>query len=539
MTKKEIDRKLKKYFHRHLDRGCSNKQIVSHLSAHGFDQQYLENFGREVVSRKRIAHNLSLISIIFLVFVGILSTYNFNPDITGLAVLEPSISEGCCTDLCQQGTKKACSGNFIEGELCSSLPSCLIGCCIDVEGYCLGNYLQGNCQSNQGQFVSKQCFDINFCKFVTDKPIIEKEALERQKYSKKSKLSSNALRKGSFLTINHLVYDSREIVKVEAEIKNDNRTVDKIRLYDDGKHKDADAQDGVYGNLWDSSNADAFEKTTVYLLNIVITKEDGSIEQIDKTQNFGVLSNNKCFPIQRNFPVENRFKDIIFLAQSYDFNNNFLSFRQHVDYFISYTESVLPDEIKKFSISRIDTLNRAISFESIKTFTQEECSYYTGQDTIIIFDKNEKSCTSEEGIIKLNPNFFFKQSLQNFDLFNSIGDLCDHVITEDEFLDIINSSLTPPTVTFSVASGTTLDGNINISMSIEDNNYPDDYEVYLNGTLVGNGTVVSNNNVALPLTNLENGHYGLLVKTRNFVNVFSFSELILLDVNLPAKNETQ
>ena len=93
-------------------------------------------------------------------FILILALVENGPftSITGLVVNDDI---GCCQLTCQETVRDKCSSNFYPDEECNKLDQCNVGCCIDEEGYCLSNYLKGNCKN---MFVQKsECNQFPYC----------------------------------------------------------------------------------------------------------------------------------------------------------------------------------------------------------------------------------------------------------------------------------------------------------------------------------------------------------------------------------------
>src|SRR3989338_2035789 len=87
--------------------------------------------------------------------------FALKPSITGLAGAPVT---GCCDTICQETGASSCAGGFYPGSGCNAVPACEVGCCVDGEGYCLGNYLQSNCVRRGGNFVqSSECADTLLC----------------------------------------------------------------------------------------------------------------------------------------------------------------------------------------------------------------------------------------------------------------------------------------------------------------------------------------------------------------------------------------
>ena len=102
-----------------------------------------------------------VISIVGIIIAMLALGFALKPSITGLAGAPVT---GCCDTICQETGASSCAGGFYPGSGCNAVPACEVGCCVDGEGYCLGNYLQSNCVRRGGNFVqSSECADTLLC----------------------------------------------------------------------------------------------------------------------------------------------------------------------------------------------------------------------------------------------------------------------------------------------------------------------------------------------------------------------------------------
>ncbi|MBI2652354.1 hypothetical protein HYX00_02705, partial [Candidatus Woesearchaeota archaeon] len=171
LSKNKIDKKLRKYIKGHLSKGYSKHAVKHVLVKHGYDESYVNGLLKkhsELEFVKKYAIIVSLIFIILIFPLNLIPT-NQSQKITGYATKISSGNEGCCTSICQQTFKNECYGKFVESRKCDELEDCRVGCCIDKEGYCLTNYLYGNCINSNGTYLNKDCSIVIFCTNVTDK----------------------------------------------------------------------------------------------------------------------------------------------------------------------------------------------------------------------------------------------------------------------------------------------------------------------------------------------------------------------------------
>src|SRR3989338_1420688 len=308
LSKNKIDGKLKEYIRGHLRKGYSKYAVRHVLVNHEYNEHYVNELLKkhsEIQFVKRYAVIVSLLFVISIFSFGIAPSKESQQEITGYAAIAGS-NEGCCTSVCRQTSKDECYGKFAENKNCNELEDCNVGCCIDKEGYCLTNYLYGNCISNYGTNIYRDCSDLVFCKNITDK------SYESRLYDIKHKKGAGTLSVipaadyyKSYFNIKYYLYDKTNVLSVAAEIRDEKRFADSIALYDDGMHNDGAKSDNLYGNNWLSSRIKDFDGFKKLDIDITIRYADGPQQSISNASGIVVLNNNKCLPIYTEWSNSN------------------------------------------------------------------------------------------------------------------------------------------------------------------------------------------------------------------------------------------
>ncbi|MFT4310074.1 MAG: hypothetical protein ACMXYC_00405 [Candidatus Woesearchaeota archaeon] len=82
-------------------------------------------------------------------------------------------ASGCCMLTCSESTQQECP-NFYINQRCNEISQCQIGCCLDKNNFCYENYLQSQCERNNGIFHLQTCQNINMCNTKINQMYIEK-----------------------------------------------------------------------------------------------------------------------------------------------------------------------------------------------------------------------------------------------------------------------------------------------------------------------------------------------------------------------------
>ena len=520
LSKNNIDKKLKDYIKEHLSKGYSKHAIRKVLVNHGYDEFYVDRLLRTHYQLKFVKATSILVSLLF-----IFSFFSFNfisikqpQQITGYVTTISSSNEGCCASICQQTAKNECYGKFAGGKKCSELDDCNVGCCIDKEGYCLTNYLSGNCMNNYGFNINRDCSDIVFCRNITDK------SYSSRLYNLKNKNSfgvpaskSTADYYKSFFNIKYYLYDKTNVMSVVAQIKDAGQLVDSITLYDDGFHNDGAKDDNIYGNNWLSSKIKDFDGFKKLDVDIVVKYADGTEQMISKAQSIVVLNNNKCLPIFTEFSNPSEKRGIIFAANNYEtLANSYSKFESDVQDFLNIMFSIdrFSSSKEQFNVYRLE---QSLSYFNIATLTNivsNFCpSYSNKKDLVILLDNNEDYCISEGlNIVRINPKVLFYKNISNADINKTFAGFCSYVLTPKKLSDEIINFASPPKITVDTLDNVTYNTSIvNLSFGISALNFPVNYSVFLENSLLFAKITnfETSENIVL---NLTNGTNAVLIK---------------------------
>jgi hypothetical protein len=162
-------------------------------------------------------------------------------------------------------------------------------CCIDNEGYCHDNYLNEVCD---GKEIKETCALVPECS--SGNPLSGKGVFL---ITDKNKSIVNYGREGDKFTITYYLPSGVNDTIVIAHIRLDGNKIDTLELFDDGKHKDQDASDKYYANVWDStgflngenSGQITWDIEVVYLNENCVT---GIMNEIESIGNEETVSSN-------------------------------------------------------------------------------------------------------------------------------------------------------------------------------------------------------------------------------------------------------
>jgi len=515
LSKKRIDKKLRKYVSEHLSKGYSKHAVKKVLVEHGYDENYVEWLLKKHSELQLVKKYAIIVSLLFIASFFSFNLINFkfirdgSQQITGYAIIDKS--EGCCLSICQQTAKQDCYGKFVDKKRCNELDECIVGCCIDKEGYCLTNYLLGNCIGDYGKFIKNDCNNLLFCRNLTDKSYSARlYNVKNKKGSGFSTIKTFTNSYKSSFTINYFLYDKANVVGLVAEISDNNKIVDTINLYDDGSHNDGLRDDNLYGNNWQSSNVKDFSGIKKLDVYINIKYRDGSEQKTNKIQTI-ILTKGKCFPIYNEWS-EIKNLSIIFAANNYgDISNGYEKFTNDVQNFLDLFFSVekLSSYADTFNIYRLEQSLSYFNTPTLLTVIANSCPLYDKKNYIlVVLDANEEYCSHENAnVIRLSPQVMFYTNITNQSINETFRNLCDYVLTPKRLADQILNFAAPPQINL-ITQQDVIYNTINTTLSFEiaATNYPVNYSVFdKNGTFYRNVThdkVITE--VQLSLTNGTN-----------------------------------
>lgn len=531
----KIDKILKKYVKEHLSKGYSRHAVKHVLVNHGYDENYVNKILREHAELEFVKKYAILASLLFVISFSsfnLIFKISHQQQMTGYAAASGS-GEGCCTPICQQTPKNECYGKFTESKKCNELDECNVGCCIDKEGYCLTNYLEGNCLRGYGTRINRDCKDVVFCRNITDK------SYESRLYNINGKkgagipiLKTIADYYKSSFNIQYYLYDNKHVIGVAANIMDGQELADSIALYDDGSHNDGAKNDNLYGNNWLSSKIRDFDGFKKLDIDIIVKYEDGTQQQINKTQTIVVLNKNKCLPVFNEWGNPEGKISIIFAADNYDSSNyGYPKFEADTANFLNVLFSIdkFRSERGNFNIYRFE---QSLSYFNIPTLTRlisSSCpSYSSKKDMVIVLDNNEQYCAMEgKNVARINPQVLFYKNITNSEINNTFDGFCSYALTPRKLADQITAFATPPKITVNTLENITYnESDINFSFTVSAVNYPVNNSVFLDNVQVFN-KITEQESEENVLLNLANGTNYIYIKSIDRNKNKAFAQLLL------------
>lgn len=530
LSKNRIERRLKRYIREHSGKGYSKHAIKKVLAAHGYDEFYIDGLLNEHSEQRFVKLYTILVPLLFVISVfsfSLISANNQAQQVTGHAAAINKSGEGCCTATCQQTSKDECYSKFVESMKCDELEDCKVACCIDKEGYCLTNYLYGNCVRGYGASINRDCSDIVFCRNITDKSYSARlHNIKNTKAMGIPMLEPASGYYGSSFNIRYYLYDKNRVVSVAAVIKDGAQIVDSLALYDDGSHNDAGKNDNLYANNWDSSKISGFSGFKNLNIDIVVKHIDGSQQTISNTHTITLLKDNKCLPMSE-WSATNERRGIIFAAQNYESSEEFENDARNF-FNMMFSLNIFSSNKGNFNVYRLEN---SLNYSNIDSLigVASSCPYYkNSKDMILLLDKNEEYCVLEKsGVIKVNPHVLFSKKIESADINNVLANLCDFVITPKMVVDKLLNLTNPIKITAHTSENITYSSNpINLSFSVSAINYPLNISVFLDGLPIFDriSNEESIQNIEL---NLTNGTNMVLIEVSDKNDNTGFAPLLL------------
>lgn len=540
LYKNKIDKRLKRYISEHLSKGYTKRAVKHVLSGHGYDENYIDGLLKKHSELQFVRLYSVFVPLLFIisVFASSLLQINNQPrQITGYATDIGTGNEGCCTSICHQTARNECYGRFIGGKKCSELEECNVGCCIDKEGYCLTNYLHGNCIGGYGLSINRDCSDVISCRNLTGKSYAAGQyGIRNKKGAGASLQNPEAGYLNSSFKIQYYLYDKASVFQVLANIKDNDTLIDSITLYDDGSHNDGAGNDSLYGNNWLSSRINKFQGFKKLDIDIEIKYSDGSLQAVPEVQSITVLGSNKCLPIYNQWDNSPEKYSIIFAAGNYEaLNDGYQKFQTDAQNFLNEFFSIGRFKSIKgdFNIYRLDN---SLSYSDIPTLARivsGSCPHYSSKkDLLILLDNNEHYCIAEsQRIVRVNPKLFFYQNITNSTINETFADLCSYVLTMKKLADEAIGFAAPPRIIINTPGNITYNtSNISLSFTVSSINYPANNFVFLENALIFSKTINGKDDSLVNLS-LANGTNAVLIKSVDKNKNKAFAQ-ILLNVSL-------
>jgi len=532
LRKNKVERNLKSYIRGHLKSGYSRHAVRKVLISHGYDEPYVDKLLRKHSELQFVRKYAIFVSLLFVVSFALFNSFSpiqiSSQEITGYAV--SGTNGGCCTSICQQTSKEECYGAFMPGQKCKELEACRVGCCIDREGYCLTNYLYGNCIGSFGTSVNRDCSDIVFCRNLTDKSYASRIYNIKSKKGAGISAGQQAGYYKSSFSIKYYLYDKSNVLSVIAEIVDSGAIVDSLALYDDGFHNDGAKNDNLYGNNWQSSKIKDFEGFKSLDIDIVIVYKDGTNTKISKAQSIVIVGKSKCLPIYAEWGNTSKY-GMIFAADNYNSSSGYGQLESDANSFIGALFSIggFSGSKANFNFYRLEEALSYLNTQAIASIASSSCpSYSNTKDLIIVLDPKEEYCISEnKKIIRTNPSVLFYSNITSADINKTLEDFCGYVLTPKKLADGIIGFATPPKIVMHTSDSITYNTTIvNLSFSISSVNYPVNYSIFLEDSFMSSGILNSDSDGSISLS-LSNGTNQVLVSVADKNNNIAFAQLLL------------
>ncbi|MEK6827785.1 MAG: hypothetical protein AABX78_00385 [Nanoarchaeota archaeon] len=534
LSKNNIDKKLNKYMKEHLSKGYSKHAVKKVLVNHGYDEFYVDGLLKRHSESQIVKKYAVFVSLLFLI-----SFFSFNfisikqpQQIIGYVTTISSSNDGCCTSICQQTSKDECYGKFIVGKKCNELEECNVGCCIDKEGYCLTNYLYGNCISGNGFHINRDCGNIIFCRNLTDKSYTSRQYnIKNKKGAGITTVKPPADYQKSSFNIKYYLYDKTDVLSVAAELRDGENLVDSIALYDDGSHNDGAKDDNLYGNNWLSSKIKDFDGFKKLDMDIIVKYSDGEEQSISNASSLLVLGNNKCLPIYTEWDKPSERHSIIFAAQNYETDDGYQKFGTDVNNFLSvlFSTGKFSNNKDEFNFYRLEQSLSYFNIPTLINIASNFCpSYSNKKDLIILLDNNEDYCILENlRVVRVNPQVLLYKNITNAQINETFADFCSYVLTPKKLADEIIIFATPPKIVVNTLDNLTyITSIINLSFTVSALNYPINYSVFLENSLILNRISAEETTDSIVL-NLTNGTNAILISSKDKNKNTAFSQLLL------------
>jgi len=439
---------------------------------------------------------------------------------------------GCCLTICHSTTQSSCAGDFRPGMLCKNVDYCTIGCCVDARAeengfdnpvHCYNNYMKGRCVFD---FYKKNCEEIDTCK-KNDKQLQATESEEdiispKIGYSGTMYKINYKLRSGTGVSITPGQSPAATTANLrknllKAIISYDGVEQNRMQLYDDGEHGDANKNDNIYGNIWDSESASRYAGARQYGVKIIMLDPTNSNSTSTlAVQNLSVVSGTRCFPLSIKSDEAGTPK-IIFAGKGYS--------RIGASYFEGDVNTnkgrlLLVEPFKSagknINIYRFDSEISTANLAGIKSKMQTECSYDETKDMIILLDKNSETCSSGAGIIITNPQSTYQapSSTGSVDLNTAMHQLCQFITTDSDQTRQKQEKTFGPKINLLTANDSTSSSpNISISFVATDNIDTEiKYVVGFDGETKETGVAQNNSPKTIAINGLANGIYNYLIR---------------------------
>ena len=135
---------------------------------------------------------------------------------------------------------------------------------------------------------------------------------------------------------------------------------------------------------------------------------------------------------------------------------------------------------------------------------------------IILLDNNEDYCILENlRVVRVNPQVLLYKNITNAQINETFADFCSYVLTPKKLADEIIIFATPPKIVVNTLDNLTYNtGIINLSFTVSALNYPINYSVFLENSLILNKVSAEEITDSIVL-NLTNGTNAILISSKD------------------------
>src|SRR3989344_2680651 len=329
---------------------------------------------------------------------------NFSSSEIGLATGSATTSiEGCCGLTCQESAREDCPSEFHENAQCADVTACNVGCCVDSEGYCLSNYLAGNCAAANGKFIAQhECLHEPLC--ISEPPIgdirgyIGYPFVFRQDIDGFMFSDDIAGFPGQIFTLKSFIFSDATRARVTAASGDYTKT---LALYDDGAHGDGNPEDGLFAAIWRTDDFPLFQG--LRRINI-----EGEADNKELIADYLFLSTTGCFPMQKPWEQTEERRDVIFTSVNPQLSANAVTPREIIGFITTQTPVGETAEINFAEIEEPQT-----SKDNAVASVRNRCQFYDPQDTIIVLDSQAQQCTQQDNVVHIPPDIVINETARN------------------------------------------------------------------------------------------------------------------------------
>ncbi|MDO8481403.1 MAG: hypothetical protein Q7S65_06385 [Nanoarchaeota archaeon] len=360
--------------------------------------------------------------------VVLLAIALLKPSTTGFASVDPV---GCCATVCQQTPSLGCPDGFYAGRDCKEVAACEVGCCIDREGYCLGNYLRSNCAKAEGEFILiSECKETLVCLQEKDAASLQGPTGYVAKYRSSDKGAGftwpSAGKRGDSVLIGMQDFGTAQQVEAELSI---GAYQERFALYDDGSHGDGEPQDQLWAAVWQSARAPALSGISPVQISFRVDGEPGSSAVF-------FLSSTDCVPYRMPWSDPGARKDIVLVDAI-----NTPHFAASADSLVRQLETRYGTGLDQANVYALKLPATTSDRAEIRSAVLSACPFFdSAQDSVVAFSAID-ACEQDGELVVVNPLFGFREAIAQESLSDLLARFCDTAVTQSMVEQEIQDSL--------------------------------------------------------------------------------------------------